>query len=264
MITFIIPVKSERVSSDWSKFCNLYERTLQSVCNQTDENFKVIAVCHETPKIEFKHPNIRIVNVSFDPPFPKKFESQESITKRREIDKGEKIKIGVAYAKEKFSPDYVMIVDSDDLISNRISSFVNNSGNYVNGWYLKRGYVYLEGKNYVFLTQKFSDLCGSSIIVKPDLINQFFGRDAIFYFDHKLKVLDENITLNEFPFAGGIYSMSNGENHWMSYNTIKALNNHSEWFSITGINRILKKIRNYSIRFITPSLKKEFSFSKLF
>lgn len=89
MLTFVIPVKSERVSSDWTKFCQLFERTLISVCNQTDRNFKVIAVCHETPKIEFNHQNISFLNVDFDPPIPRESEPRERITKRREIDKGE-------------------------------------------------------------------------------------------------------------------------------------------------------------------------------
>lgn len=263
MLTFVIPVKSERVSSDWTKFCQLFERTLISVCNQTDRNFKVIAVCHETPKIEFNHQNISFLNVDFDPPIPRESEPRERITKRREIDKGEKIKLGVAYAKEHFNTDYIMTVDSDDFISNRIAAFVNNTGKNESGWYVKRGYIYLEGKNFLFSTQKFSDLCGSSIIVKPDLIKHFFGTDAVFYFDHKLKVLNGTIELAVFPIAGGIYSMSNGENHWMSLNTVKSLNNHSGWFSKQGVIRIYRKIQNYSIRFITPKLQKEFSFYKL-
>lgn len=92
MLTFVIPVKSERVSSNWSKFCRLFERTLISVCNQTDTNFKVIVVCHEIPQIEFKHNNVCYLHADFEPPIPRQSESNESITKRREIDKGEKIK----------------------------------------------------------------------------------------------------------------------------------------------------------------------------
>lgn len=38
-----------------------------------------------------------------------------------------------------------MTVDSDDFISNRLAAYVNNSGNHLNGWYIKRGYIYLEG-----------------------------------------------------------------------------------------------------------------------
>ncbi|PKQ46787.1 glycosyltransferase family 2 protein [Confluentibacter flavum] len=263
MLTFVIPVKSEKVSSDWSQFCRLFERTLMSVCNQTDANFKVVVVCHELPPVGFKHNNIYYIHADFEPPVPRPSETKESITKRREIDKGEKIKLGVAYAKENFNTDYIMTVDSDDFISNRLAAYVNTSGNDVNGWHIKRGYIYLEGKNHLFLTRKFSDLCGSSIIVKPDLIEHFFGTDPIFYFDHKLKVLNNNIILSEFPFAGGIYSMANGENHWMSFQTLKGLNNHTGWFSKQGINRIYRKLRNYSFRFLTPRIQKEFSFHKL-
>lgn len=263
MLTFVIPVKSEKVSSNWSKFCLLFERTLISVCNQTDPNFKVVVVCHEIPQIAFTNSNVSYIHAAFEPPVPRTLETKESITKRREIDKGEKIKLGVVYAKKNFNTDYIMTVDSDDFVSNRLASYINNSGSGVNGWYIKKGYIHLEGKNYLFLSRKFNDLCGSSIVVKPEFIEYFYGTDAIFYFDHKLKVLNDNIPLYEFPFAGGIYSMSNGENHYMSFTTMKSLNNHRGWFSKDGILRIYNKIRNYSFRLITPRIQREFSFYKL-
>lgn len=261
MLTFVIPVKSERVSSNWPKFSQLFERTLISVCNQTDTNFKVVVVCHEKPQVLFEHRSISYIYADFEPPITRLDETKESITKRREFDMGEKIKLGVVYAKEHFNTDYIMTVDSDDFVSNRLAEFINRSGNNEPGWYVKKGYIHLEGKNYLFLSRKFSFLCGSSIIVKPELIDYFFGVDAICHFDHKLIVLNDYIVLNEYPFAGGIYNMAKGENHYMSSTTVKSLNNHRGWFSKTGIIRIYNKMQNYSFRFITPRIRNEFSFN---
>lgn len=263
MLTFVIPVKSKQVSSDWSRFCDLFERTLKSVCNQTDNNFKVVVVCHEIPSINFSHENVHYVQVGFEPPIIKHLHSKEDIVKLREIDKGEKIKHGVDYACTNFNTDYVMPVDSDDFISNKIVAFINNDKSATRGWHIKRGYVHVEGKKFLFATKKFSDLCGSSIIVKPELLLFFFGTDEMFYFDHKLKILNNDIVLVEFPFPGGIYNMANRENHWMSFDKIKSLNNHRVKITADELKRIYNKIRNYSPRFITPSIKREFSLYSL-
>ena len=259
MLTFLVPVKSERVSSNWPKFCSLFEKTLISICNQTDNNFKVVIVCHEKPRLNFTHKNIHYVHVDFDPPIRAESESDESINVRRELDKGKKLEIGVSYAQERFNTDYIMTVDSDDFISNRIAAFVNQSNKKTPGWYIKNGYIHYSSKSFLLATYKFHSLCGSSVIVKPELLQYFFDKDPILYFDHRLTVIND-IELERFPFYGGIYSISNGENHLMNYSKIKKSNNHRDLISAKGLKRLLNKIGNYSPRLITKKLKSEFSF----
>lgn len=260
MITFIVPIKSERVSSNWLEFCSLVDKTLRSICNQTDQNFKLIAVCHEIPKINFEHKNIHYVQVDFDPPVRQEGESNASINKRRERDKGEKLKIGAQVAKSVYNTDYLMTVDSDDFISNRIAAYVNKSNNDEPGWYIKNGYIHFNGKPFLFATYKFSTLCGSSVIVKPEFFQYFFEVDPILYFDHRLTVLNGDIELCKLPFYGGVYSMANGENHLMSMANIRKFNTHKGWLTSEGIKRIYIKIKNYSFRFTTKRIRKEFSF----
>ncbi|WP_426429768.1 hypothetical protein ACPX19_09505 [Winogradskyella sp. HB-48] len=260
MLTFIVPVKSKRVSSDWLEFCNLVERTFKSICNQTDQNFKLVAVCHEIPQINFTHKNINYLQVDFDAPVRRQNESSESINKRREIDKGKKLKLGADYARNELVSDYIMTVDSDDYVSCRIAEFVNKSSGDEPGWYIKNGYLHFEGKSFLFATFKFSYLCGSSIIVKPELLQYFFEVDPILFFDHRLTVLNNTIKLKPLPFYGGIYSMANGENHLMHVSNIKKFNNHKGWLSSDGLKRIVAKLRNYSFRFITKKIRREFSF----
>lgn len=260
MITFIVPVKSKKVSSDWPRFCKLFQRTVKSICGQTDKNFRLVAVCHEVPEIDFNHKNLVFLEVEFNPPIPKAFESEETFNKRREVDKGEKIMAGVAYAKKNFDTDYVMMVDSDDCISNRIASFVNGNDQDSPGWYLKFGYIHLDGKKFLASTSKFSYLCGSSIIVKPDLIHYFFGTNPDLYFDHQLKTLDKGTNLSELPFFGGIYSMANGDNHYMSLQKAKNLNNPFGRLSRSELKRMYRKLRAYRFHFITRRIRDEFNF----
>lgn len=260
MLTFVVPVKSKLVTSDWDKFGQLVERTLKSICNQTDSNFKVVVVCHEIPETTFRHQNLHYVHVDFAPPIFKGLESSEKFYKDKEMDKGKKIVLGVEYASKEFKTDYIMTVDSDDFISKDISTFVNTNGGPIPGWYVKKGFIHFEGKRFLVKTFKFNDLCGSSIIVKPELIKYFIGIDSTFYFDHRLTILDSNIELKRFPFPAGIYNVANGENIYMSLQHVKKSNNHGNWISAQNLKRLYSKFQNYRFKFITKALREEFNF----
>ncbi|GMN11450.1 hypothetical protein MTsPCn9_09430 [Croceitalea sp. MTPC9] len=260
MLAFVVPVKSKAVTSDWNKFSQLLERTLKSICNQTDSNFKVVVVCHEIPETTFSHQNLHYVQVDFEPPIPNDFESSKSFYKAKEMDKGKKILLGVEYASKEFKTDYIMTVDSDDYVSKNISTFVNNSSGHIPGWYIKNGYIHVEGRKFLVKTFKFNHLCGSSIIVKPELVRYFIGINSTFYFDHRLTILNTNIALQKVPFPAGIYDVGNGENIFMSFQNVKSFGQHGNWISLKGLKRLYFRLKNYRFRFITRGLRKEFNF----
>lgn len=261
MLTFVIPVKSRSVASDWRNFSQLFERTLISTCNQTDSNFRVTVVCHEIPDITYHHENVHFIHPNFAPPSKININTKKYLIDKR-IDKGDKIRLGVTYAKEEFNTDYVMLVDSDDFISNKVASFVNSNGNDIPGWYVGKGYLSLSWKNILIVTKnKFNYLCGSSVIVKPNLVEHFFDRGKIdLYFDHRLTTINSDIELRKVPFFAGIYNMGNGENIHMSFQNVKRFGNHGNWVSRQSLNRLYSKFRNYSFRLVTPRLRKEFNF----
>ncbi len=260
MLTFVVPVKSKLVTSDWDKFSQLFERTLKSICNQTDSNFKLVVVCHEIPETTFCHQNLHYVHVDFKPPIPKGSESSKSHYKAKEMDKGKKILLGVEYASKAFKTDYIMTVDSDDYVSKNISTFVNNNSGHIPGWYIKNGYIHFEGRKFLAKTFKFNHLCGSSIIVKPELVKYFIGIDSTFYFNHRLTTLDSNIELQKVPFPAGIYNIGNGENIYMSSQKAKAFSQHGNWISLKGLKRLLGRLKNYRFKLITKGLRDEFNF----
>ncbi|WP_411894459.1 glycosyltransferase family A protein [Winogradskyella sp. A2] len=261
MLTFVVPVKSKSVTSNWFKFSQIFERTLKSICNQTDSNFKVLVVCHEIPIVDYTHENLHFVHPDFHPPNKDYISPKEFLIKKR-IDKGNKIKLGVEYASKIFNTDYIMLVDSDDFVSNRIASFVNRKGNELPGWYIGKGYLSLNWKSILVVAKKnFNHLCGSSVIVKPNVIKHFFDKGKIdLYFDHRLTTLDSNIELKNIPFPGGIYNMGNGENIHMSYQNVKDFSYHGNWISFHNIRRLYYRFRRYQFRIITPRLRKEFNF----
>ena len=51
MLVFCIPLRSKEVSKDWNKVSLLFNRTLESIYNQTNANFKVFVACHQIPTL---------------------------------------------------------------------------------------------------------------------------------------------------------------------------------------------------------------------
>ncbi len=253
-MAFVIPVKSKTVSSDWTYYSSLVNRCINSICNQSNTNFKVIVACHEIPETKFNNDSrVEFLKVGFSSPILKK--NPEDLSLKR-VDKGKKIKFATAYAMT-IGASYVMIVDSDDCISNKICEFVCENGNAsISGWYVKKGYLYPEGKSYLYLNLKnFNMVCGSCVIIKPELNDLMFGEN--FWFSHGRINLENGLSLLALPFAGSIYSMLNGTNIRLDHKEMKKRTsiNPSKLKSIKTLFRRLGKYRLVPKIFI----KNEFS-----
>src|SRR5690606_9193871 len=117
------------------------------------------------------HPNLEFIHVDFEPPLlnPDTKDKHDGL---KEEDKARKILAGLDYIK-KYDQDYVMVTDADDCISNKIVAYVDeHTSEDTSGWYFKKGYIYREGDKFISLNKEnFNTLCGTCIIVKPNLIN---------------------------------------------------------------------------------------------
>jgi hypothetical protein len=262
MLIFIVPIKSSKLASDWSEFSKLVERTLKSICNQNSQNFKVVVACHELPNISYQNNKIEYIQVDFDPPQL----VEDDWDKNRELKEGDKArKILVGFKKAKsYNPDYVMVVDSDDLISNNIVSFVEKHNDDISGWYFPKGYFYKEGAKYLFLNKEnFNIRCGSCIIIKTELFPQLIINDPWLYYFHETMILPDGKPLDKFPFAGTLYSMANGENHFMTAQ--KAFKEATSQRASVGqfIRSLQSKMLKYGIKPITPNFKRKFNFYRV-
>ena len=255
---FIIPVKSAIISPSWPRFSKLFERCLKSVCQQTDQDFKVVVVCHEKPDIEFQHPNIYYHQVHFTPPVPENDTIIKLTSSAKEADKAKKILAGIEFG-EQFNRPYAMVVDADDCISNQIVSFVKDHAAEP-GWYFNSGYIYKEGSKVIFKKMKaFNGLCGTSIIVKTPYLKNIVSSDL--YFRHTKCKLDSGIELQILPFEGAIYTINNGENHFMTENTVKYLKSGATMPKKSYVKKLVKifdRALNYRVWFLNKSLKQQF------
>lgn len=262
MLVFIIPIKSPKLSRDWALTSALFERSARAICNQTSPKFRVVVVCNEKPVTQFHHPNIHYVEVDFPPPMSDPNEAatrgyEFALSKdiaRKNADKARKIRTGLDYA-ERFQPTHTMVVDADDLVSNRLAEFVAQNPQGA-GWYFKTGYLYTEGSRFLFVNrQHFNVICGTSVIVS------YAQRDLLFSNPEFYHHCFENPPggLVPLPFPGTVYSMVNGDNIWMSADTRKSIFGTlvKRLFSRQIFAVMWKFIRNWPA-FLTQAKRDEF------
>ncbi len=263
MLVFIVPIKSAQISSNWEVFSVLVTRTMKSICQQTSQNFKVIAVCHEIPKLNFEHPALEFVQVDFDPPTHEaaqdipSADTQNYRNAAKEADKAKKIMKGVAYG-EKYKPSHYMVVDADDCINKNLVSFVENDTANTPGWYFKKGYIYNEGSNFIFLNKNtFNVLCGTCIIIKSDYVGHLLEENPRPLFNHDFTTLDTNKKLLPLPFPGAIYSIGNTENYCSTPEAVKKMNSYS-FFKKDFFENIIRKLAKYRVKLVTKSFRRKF------
>ena len=266
MIAFIIPIKPKNVSKNWKYDNLLWERTLKSVCAQKDKNFKVFVVYTDIPELNYAHSNIHFVYFPYkmvpaleilDLDYVKQHYALEYAEKM--MDKSKKIMYGCNQGIQ-FGCDYFMGLDSDDLVSNQLVSYINNyKGKLSSGWRIMRGYVYEEGNVYLTKENRIEGICGSSHILHKILISiPDFNENRLWNFNlfeshgylyNRVKQY-YNVVLDDYPFFGIVYVA-----HQNNYSNILSKLNR------VSIKNIIKKLIRF--KYLSNKLKDEFGIYKL-
>jgi len=247
-MVFIIPVKSAVISPSWEKFSRLFDRCIRSVCQQTDQDFKVVVVCNEKPLTDFVHPNLHYLQVDFTPPTPEATDAFIGLHSPKEADKAKKIIAGFEYA-QRFETTHIMVVDADDCISNTIVEFVKKNPD-IDGWYSNMGYVYKEGSKLIFKkTDDFSSLCGTCLIVKPQFLKGLVSPEL--YFRHPKRTLANGHRMTPLPFPAAVYTI-NGENYFMTETAVKHFKNDTV---TKGVFKLIKRLSRYRVWFLTNHVR---------
>ncbi len=220
MLYFVIPLMSKKVAKDWEMVSELFNRTLWSCYNQTDPDFKILVACHEIPVLKKQYDDrVEFIQVSEEEaPIPtNQYEKM--------VDKGYKTHT-LAMRLRELGGGYAMMVDADDLVSCHLVEFINKHQG-ENGYYVKTGYVYFVGDNFMKVLPKFSS--GSACIVNysiddlpekyPDVMtpncddNEWIIRKRHGGVVPACKALKR--PLKPLPFKGAVYVLGSGENHSM-------------------------------------------------
>lgn len=179
LLGFIIPLKPRKESMDWDNDVRLLQKTLRSVVNQTNSSFKVYVVYTDEPLQKTDHPRVKYIAYPFpfmeyddvDAANPGEFLPSATRLVERRFDKGRKIMYGCRIAKEE-GCKYLMNVDADDLVSNRIAAHIasHNEGGECAGWFIPKGYVWNEAENRLYRQSKMHLFNGSTHILSSKLL----------------------------------------------------------------------------------------------
>lgn len=230
MIGFVIPLKPKSQSKNWEKDCAMLNNTLASLLNQTNEHFKVFVVYTDAPDLNIQSSKLHFIQFPFPfIPFDSIPEAQEilphfsfdKLMLERRWDKSKKIFYGCKIAKEQ-GCNYLMSVDADDLLSNKLVEFVESrqTTNHVPGFYISKGYLLNYGKKRMIKInegmQNFNGsthILSSEFVVIPDFekgkwmdFNLFTSHGWVL---HRLKE-QYNIQLESIPFPAVVYVAHGG------------------------------------------------------
>jgi len=282
-LTFIIPVISKEVTDRWDLVYANLKKTLASVENQTNSNWRVLIVSQTKPDVEYIEDKIIYVPAGFKParkcPTNIKLSARETALYRRvnDLDRMRKIRVAAA-ALHKYRTDFVMVLEADDFVSNRLCEFVA-ANKEANGWSIEQGYIWNGKSNYMHRTNRLTAVCGSSSIVKvfyellpkempidvdPTTLNLFSSGCP--FLDHVHSEMRESMAqagqpIQMLPFRGAIYHKGHGLNLSVQYSDEdlplppKPIVRIRRWSS----NFFLYRRRGKNRAYLTESIKSEFA-----
>ncbi|WP_347159299.1 glycosyltransferase family A protein [Pontibacter chitinilyticus] len=246
MLAFVVPLRPKLGCKNWELEVHLLKRTIKSILNQTSSNFQIFLVYTDKPELNIDDPKLRLIK------FPYQFLPLEEIIDKNnphnniasksnwglvsEMDKGRKVSYGCKIAKENRC-DYIMQVDGDDLVNRSIAEFVNSHLHLKKpGWYIEKGYIYVEGRKYILKQPSKMNLINSSThILREDLVSiPDFNSKDVFDFSlfgshgylKKRIFLKHKVNITAFPYYGIIYILSgNNQSAIFEINKAKSLKN---------------------------------------
>ncbi|WP_310414067.1 glycosyltransferase family A protein [Chamaesiphon sp. OTE_8_metabat_110] len=255
MFVFIVPLRSPETCSDWEKISLLCNETLHSITQQDSTEYRVILVCNSPPLNFVQNDRIKLVQETFA--IPKSWDEANG-------DIYAKVKRGMLEIKKlqlvkANSSVFVMRVDADDLVSNRLVSFTENF-NESDGWYFPTGYIYQIGSDRIFIRPRFDMVSGTSHIIRCDYSDfpESMETPATDWLDVIWQHLQVNKLLEErkrkltpLPFPGAVYRI-NSQN-------LSSTNLEDKRFS--SLKSILWKA--FSKRKLSSKIIEEFGFPTL-
>ena len=221
VLTFVIPVRHPQNCADWAALKRRLSDTMRSIAGQDDDRWRAVIVANEGADLPPLPDKFAVKRVDFppNPMFERRDNDLEAFRDCVRLDKGRRVLAGIL---EGDSTGYVMVVDDDDFVSRRLTSFVaSHQGEH--GWYLRNGYIWGDGGRLIYEYADFSRFCGTSHIVRKDLYELPASVEAADP-DHLREIFGSHIFIQEFleergkplqalPFVGAIYRVGHAGAH---------------------------------------------------
>lgn len=215
-LVFVIPVRHPGSVADWPRLKGYLAATLASIAAQTSPNWECVVVANAEADLPALPPNCRVERVDMPlPVMPDRTRQLEAYYDAVRHDKGLRIHAGLKGIPE---DAHVMVVDFDDFVHRGLVEFVD-ANRKAAGWHVSRGYVW-SGGSWCFAHPAFHRLCGTSHLIRRDLLGRFVIADGGLDIPAIKRRLGSHIFIDEdlaqegnplvnLPFPGAVYRIGN-------------------------------------------------------
>jgi hypothetical protein len=215
-VVFAISLKSKRVSRNWTRVQNNLARTLRSIINNTDQNYRIVIAGHEKPNIEeMKNERVTWLPVRFPPPTYISQYSSDKFRKRRVIG---------AYLRRIGFSGYFMPLDADDWVHYRFVEFIR-SHPITDAFVLNTGCMTNFKHKRVWIREGFYYSCGSSAVfyfsnrdfprtsMRGDVMKTKFKWVILAHGKVTKYLNNKNYKMVNFPFVTWVVSHGDNNTH---------------------------------------------------
>lgn len=221
VLTFVIPLRHPENSPDWPALKRRLAQTIRSISGQDDARWRAIIVANEGSDLPPLPGNFKLRQVRFppNPMFEQGDNDREAFLDSCRLDKGRRVLAGILEADR---DGYSMVVDDDDFVSCRLTSFAASRPR-DNGWYVQNGYIWGDGGKLIYEYADFSKFCGTSHIIRtalyelpasvddadPEYIRRIFGSHVSI----RGHLEARGTPLEPLPFVGAVYRVGHRGAH---------------------------------------------------
>lgn len=210
MLYFGIPVAPLRYSRSPERIRGLLRETVASVLGQDDPNFRLLIAAESTLQLDFDSPLVERIDVDADAALP-----------HGEWDKRLRVTAIGAEVRAR-GGGWLMFVDADDLISRRVSAFINSHQYEADVFVARTGWEHDHRTGRIRLAPRFWNLCGTSMAIHfephelPTVASaakdekQVLGASNHSFWLERARAAGKRI--GNFPFPAAAYRIEHGEN----------------------------------------------------
>lgn len=210
-IYFGMPLRSSVTANNWARVCTLLRDCLRSVAAQTEPDIRMLVACHERPELDgFNDPRLDFLDA--DNPRPTDVPSQMH-------DKGAKIR-RVAEEICRRGGGYFVLMDADDLVSNRLAAHIRADDNQ-RGYVMETGYILNVARRKFEPVAPFWQHCGTCAVFHLTPADLDAGPDGLIARLTPKRMSHHSYPgvsaacgrdLAPLPFPGAVYLRHHGEN----------------------------------------------------
>jgi hypothetical protein len=257
-LSFIIPVRHPDNARDWRLVKRNLTQTIASIAAQRSDAWKAVIIANHGADLPQLPSGFSVKWVDFppNPLYEQGTADEEAFRDALRIDKGRRVLAGMFHAG---ATNFFMVVDDDDFVNRKLTSFVEEKPG-SNGWYISQGYFWETQGKFLYYSSKFSQICGTSHIVRSDLyrippkmseasddyVREMLGSHIMI--EHILA--ERGTPLEPLPFPGAIYRIGHPGSHGNSRGLFGQL------FRSRNPLRFLPQIAR--LRLATKSVKRNF------